>query len=91
MTYFQKKKCTKCGSSFRTRDPKRTVCQNCDGGVDKTKQLKAEQEAITAAVAHTPKEPQSVDPRTGLPSEPGKPGPSTASAPPKKSKANAKQ
>ena len=48
---MRKSRCTKCGTTFYTADPKITECQNCTGTLpDKTEQLKAEAEAKVAIV-----------------------------------------
>ena len=60
---MRKSRCTKCGTTFYTADPKVKICQDCSGDTpDKTKQLAQEAEhrrQITNAVKSDDK--QTVD------------------------------
>lgn len=83
---MRKAKCAECKQSFRTAEAGRKVCQNCDGSHDNSTEVAKEAELIRKANSTPKKAPQSVDPRTGLPPEPGKPTTPTASSPAKKGK-----
>lgn len=88
MARMRRSVCADCKKPFRTFEPDRRVCQNCDGSAPTNAEaVTKEGEAIRKANAAVKKAPQSVDPRTGLPTEPGKPGPVTASKPATKKKA----
>lgn len=65
---MRKAKCASCGSSFRTFEADRTVCQNCDGTAGSSGSAK-DGEIIRKANASAKSAPQSVNPRTGLPTE----------------------
>jgi predicted nucleic acid-binding Zn-ribbon protein len=64
-----RRRCTSCGTMFRTFEADRTVCQNCDGSHNPDAQSQKEAATVRKANTVPNKGPQSYDPRTNLPVE----------------------